>query len=250
MQTENFTPVLIQSQLNSKFRQIRSFVRREGRITKTQSEALETLWPVYGLPFLGGEGSDRAEDPIDFGILFGRNAEIVLEIGFGDGNSLLQMAKAAPHKDFIGIEVYRTGVGNLLAGLNLEKISNVRVFCADALEVLASKIPDSSLDTVQAFFADPWPKKRHHKRRLVQSSFISLVSRKLKSEGTLHLATDWEAYAHHMMCVLSASEEFQNLAGKQNFIPRPDFRPLTKYEQRGHRLGHSTWDLLFRNNRL
>jgi len=220
------------------FRRIRSFVRREGRITQSQSLAFETLWPMYGL-------SKDAEGFLDLDKLFGRDSEKVLEIGFGDGQSLIQMAKNAPEKDFIGIEVYRTGVGNLLREIEKEQISNIRLFHGDALEIVESKIPKDSIATIQVFFADPWPKTRHHKRRLVQASFVELAAQKLKKGGRLHLATDWMDYAYHMMSVISAAGSFHNVAGEEAFLPRPNFRPLTKYEQRGLRLGHQTWDLLF-----
>ncbi len=223
-------------------RPIRSFVRREGRISKAQLSAWERLWPIYGL---------SASDPgcIAFESLFGRIADTVLEIGFGDGHSLAEMAKNAPEKNFIGIEVYRTGVGNLLTLIEKHKLSNIRIFCADALEILANKIPDNSLATLQLFFADPWPKARHHKRRIVQAPFIKLVAQKLKGLGTFHLATDWMDYAYHMMSVISAAPSFSNIAKPGEFIPRPDFRPLTKYEQRGLKLGHQTWDLMFKLTR-
>lgn len=220
-------------------RKIRSFVRREGRMTLTQSNAFESLMPQFGLALL-------PEGYLDFNELFQRNSDKILEIGFGDGASLLAMAKASPDKDFIGIEVYRTGVGSLLSKMEQEKVFNIRIFCHDALEVLMQKIPDNSLSGVQIFFADPWPKKRHHKRRLVQTEFIQLLARKLKKDGTLHLATDWENYAIQMMSVISACPLFQNIAGEGQYLARPDFRPVTKYEKRGLKLGHSTWDLMFR----
>ncbi len=221
-------------------RAIRSFVRREGRISKAQLSAWERLWPIYGL---------SASDPgyVVFERLFGRMADTVLEIGFGDGYSLAEMAKNAPEKNFIGIEVYRTGVGSLLALIEQHKLSNIRIFCADALEILTNKIPDNSLATLQLFFADPWPKARHHKRRIVQPSFIKLISQKLKNPGICHFATDWMDYAYHMMTVLESSGYFVNTCGVGQFTPRPDFRPVTKYEQRGLRLGHQAWDLIFLN---
>lgn len=223
-------------------RTIRSFVRREGRISKAQLSAWERLWPVYGL--------DANEAGfIVFENLFGRLADTVLEIGFGDGQSLAEMAKNAPEKNFIGIEVYRTGVGNVLTLIEKYNLSNIRIFCADAIEVLTRKIPDDSLTTLQLFFADPWPKARHHKRRIVQASFVKLVSQKLKSLGTFHLATDWMDYAYHMMAILGDSADFININGENQFTPRPHFRPLTKYEQRGLRLGHQTRDLIFQCRR-
>jgi len=225
-------------QTNLPIRPIRSFVRREGRMTQAQVNAWNNFWPIYGL-------ETQTEGPRDLDAVFGRASEKVLEIGFGDGQSLFKMAKNSPEKDFIGVEVYRTGVGNLLALIAKEQLTNVRIFCADAQEILTHQIPEASLAAVQIFFADPWPKTRHHKRRLVQSDFVSLVAKKLKQGGHLHLATDWENYAHHMMQVLSARTDFLNMAGDGQFTPRPDFRPLTKYEQRGLKLGHGTWDLIF-----
>lgn len=220
-------------------RSIRSFVRREGRISKAQLSAWERLWPIYGV-------SATDEGFLFLETLFGRSADTVLEIGFGDGHSLAEMAKNAPEKNFIGIEVYRTGVGNLLTLIEKHNLSNIRIFCGDAVEVLERKIPDHTLTTLQLFFADPWPKVRHHKRRIVQPAFIKLVAQKLKKDGTFHLATDWMDYAYHMMEVLGESRDFVNISGVDQFTPRPDFRPVTKYEQRGLRLGHQTWDLIFR----
>lgn len=219
-------------------RTIRSFVRREGRISKAQLSAWERLWPIYGL---------SASEPgcIAFEPIFGRSAETVLEIGFGDGHSLAEMAKNAPEKNFIGIEVYRTGVGTLLTLIEKYNLSNIRIFCADAIEVLANKIPDNSLTALQLFFADPWPKARHHKRRIVQAPFVELVCQKLKNAGIFHLATDWMDYAYHMIAVLGDSVNFVNTRDVDQFTQRPDFRPVTKYEQRGLRLGHQTWDLIF-----
>jgi tRNA (guanine-N7-)-methyltransferase len=217
-------------------RTIRSFVRRQGKKTPAQHLAFETLWPHYGL---------SVNNRLDFNAIFGRSAETVLEIGFGNGGSLATMAANAPEKNFIGIEVYENGIGRLLASLQKMNLSNVRIIDQDAVEVLTNYIPDGCLQTVQIFFADPWPKKRHHKRRLIQDPFVALVAKKLKNHGILHLATDWMDYAYQMMDVLSNSDCFQNMAGQGQFAPRPAFRPLTKYEQRGLRLGHQTWDLLF-----
>lgn len=219
-------------------RPIRSFVRREGRMTVAQRTAWETEWPRYGL-------SVDTAGSLDFPTLFGRASDVVLEIGFGDGNSLLQMAKEAPHQDFIGVEVYRTGVGSLLLALKKDPIANIRIFCADAVEVLENCIPQNSLSKVQIFFADPWPKTRHHKRRLIQTHFIDCLAKKIRIGGVCHFATDWSNYADHMMGVMSSNAAFRNLAGFEQFMPRPAYRPLTKYEKRGHRLGHETWDLVF-----
>ena len=218
-------------------RPIRSFVRREGRITPSQQRALARLWPRYGL--------EAGEQPFDFAEIFGRHATRVLEIGFGDGVSLRQQAQAHPESDYLGIEVHRPGVGRLLHALDTEELTNVRVVCEDAVTVLRQNIPEGSLDTVQLFFPDPWPKKRHHKRRIVQPEFVELVRTRLREGGRFHLATDWEAYAQHMMVILSEASGYRNVAGSGNFASRPDSRPLTKFELRGQRLGHPVWDLIF-----
>lgn len=218
-------------------RKIRSFVRREGRLTSGQARALDRYWQTYGV--------ELTQEPIDLAGLFGRTAPCIIEIGFGMGEALTSLATVKPEYNFIGIEVYRPGVGALLKRAAELKLTNLRVFCADAVEVLQQAIPDASLHGVHIFFPDPWPKKRHHKRRLIQPEFVSLLTNKLAVNGYLHLATDWEPYAQQMLCVLSAEPRLQNKAGAQQFIPRPDYRPLTKFEQRGKRLGHSVWDLEF-----
>ncbi|MCW9024264.1 MAG: tRNA (guanosine(46)-N7)-methyltransferase TrmB [Gammaproteobacteria bacterium] len=218
-------------------RRIRSFVRREGRLTRGQQRALDTLLTEFGIRLEQGA--------IDLDVLFGRSAPRILEIGFGNGVSLAEMAAAHPEQDYLGIEVHRPGVGNLLLQIENQGLKNIRVSCDDAVEVLKQQIPEASLDAVYLFFPDPWHKKRHHKRRIVQPDFVRLVREKLKTGGKFHLATDWENYAQHMMKVLSAAEGFENTAGEQAFVPRPDYRPLTKFEQRGHRLGHGVWDLIF-----
>ncbi|TCO76986.1 tRNA (guanine-N(7)-)-methyltransferase [Plasticicumulans lactativorans] len=218
-------------------RRIRSFVRREGRLTSGQQRALDELWPRFGL------AADGA--PLDLDATFGRHACRVLEIGFGNGESLATMAAAAPATDFIGIEVHRPGVGHLLMRIDALALDNVRVFCADAVEVLERRIPDASLDRLQVFFPDPWHKKRHHKRRLIQPDIVALFARKLAAGGVLHLATDWENYAEHMLDVLRQAPAFANRATDGDYCARPDYRPLTKFETRGQRLGHGVWDLLF-----
>lgn len=218
-------------------RTIKSFVRREGRLTTGQQRALDELFPVYGL--------DDKLSHIDLDQVFDSSHPKILEIGFGNGASLAQQASDNPGNDYIGIEVHRPGVGHLLVELQQRGLSNVRVFCADAVEVLNHCIADHTLDGVQIFFPDPWHKKRHHKRRLIQVEFVELLKRKLKSGGTLHLATDWENYAEQMLEVMKQVTGFHNTATEGHFVPRPLHRPLTKFEQRGQRLGHGVWDLLY-----
>jgi tRNA (guanine-N7-)-methyltransferase len=218
-------------------RSIRSFVRREGRITPAQKKALEQLWPAYGL--------DLGTDWLDLQAIFDRQAPRILEIGFGNGESLIQQARTTPKTDFLGIEVYRSGVGQLLARLETEELENVRIICDDAWKVLQHHISEQSLDGVQIFFPDPWPKKRHHKRRLIQIPFIDLIWHKLKPNGWLHLATDWQNYAAQMMEVLSQHPRFYNLAGEGNFAHDCQ-RTLTKFERRGQAQGNLVWDLKFK----
>ena len=218
-------------------RPIRSYVLRQGRMTAAQREALQLLWEQYGL--------EAGDDLLDLDAVFGRRAPRVLEIGFGMGDSLAQMALDHPQCDYLGIEVHRPGVGKLLQSAWAHKLGNLRVICADAAEVLHRQIPAGALDAVQLFFPDPWPKRRHAKRRLVQPSFVAQIAEKLKPGGHLHLATDWEDYARHMLEVVGAAPAFSNSAGAGCFAPRPAERPLTKFEQRGHRLGHPVWDLVF-----
>lgn len=219
-------------------RRIRSFVRREGRLTPGQARALAELWPHYGL--------DDTDAPMDLAAVFGRDAPAVLEIGFGNGESLAQMAAAAPERNYLGVEVHRPGIGGLLLLLAQGGLENVRVMQRDAVEVLKLNISDAALDAVHLFFPDPWPKKRHHKRRIVQPDFVALVARKLKPGGVFHLATDWQDYAEHMAAVMGASPAFEGLAGPGAGSPRPAHRPETRFERRGRRLGHGVWDLVFR----
>ncbi|GAB3027494.1 tRNA (guanosine(46)-N7)-methyltransferase TrmB [Bowmanella dokdonensis] len=218
-------------------RKIRSFVKREGRLTRGQARAIESHWPAMGLSIEQGM--------LDFGQVFGRQAPVVLEIGFGMGKSLVEMAMAEPDKDFIGIEVHRPGIGVCLMDAGEAGLTNLRLFEHDAVEVLAQCIPDNSLTRLQLYFPDPWHKKRHHKRRIVQPEFAQKVRQKLAPGGVWHMATDWENYAEHMLEVMGQAEGYRNLSQSGDYVPRPDFRPLTKFEQRGHRLGHGVWDLLF-----
>lgn len=218
-------------------RKIRSFVRRQGRMTAAQQSALDTLWQHYGI--------EPGSGILDLDRVFGRSAPRALEIGFGMGRSLAEMARSMQEFDFLGIEVHRPGIGSLLQQVDELGLDNVRVMCADAVEVLTHQVPDHCLDRVLIFFPDPWHKTRHHKRRLVQTPFLDLLAMKIKPGGLLHLATDWEHYARHMMESLSSHPEFRNTCADRAYAERPDYRPVTKFEQRGQRLGHGVWDLIF-----
>ena len=218
-------------------RAIRSFVMRAGRMTEGQQRGVEKGWPLFGLNLTDGM--------LDLDQVFGRQAPRTLEIGFGMGHSLLEMAQAAPEQDFIGIEVHQPGVGALLNGVLNAGVQNLRVYDCDAIEVLNQAIPDGSLDRLLLFFPDPWHKKKHNKRRIVQPAFIEQVRRKLKIGGVLHMATDWEHYAEQMLEMLSAAPGYRNQAVDGTYIPRPEERPITKFEKRGERLGHGVWDLKF-----
>ena len=223
-----------------KHRPIRSYVLRTGRLTAGQQKAFADFWPVYGIEY-------RPNEVLDWQYLFGNDHPVFMEIGFGNGESLAAMAQANPDRNYIGIEVHTPGVGHLLLKLQDSYITNVRIIQHDAVEVLRSMVRGASLAGVQLFFPDPWHKKRHHKRRIVQPAFVELLADKLAPGGLFHAATDWENYALHMMEMLSAYPEwFENSAGTGAFLPRPENRPLTKFEQRGHRLGHQVWDLIFR----
>jgi tRNA (guanine-N7-)-methyltransferase len=218
-------------------RAVRSFVRREGRITPAQRRALVELLPRHGVA--PGEG------PIDPVALFGRTAPLHLEIGFGDGAALAAMVAAHPEHDYLGVEVHRPGVGAALRRIAAAGLTNVRVAPMDASELLP-RLPDASLAAVYLFFPDPWPKKRHHKRRLVQPAFVAQLRRALAFGGRLYLATDWPDYAAHMLAVLTQAPGFENTAGTGGYAARPSERPLTKYEERGRRLGLAVRDLIFR----
>lgn len=221
---------------NVPLRTVHSFVIRAGRMTDAQQAARDRMWPHHGL-----EVSSGALDPV---AVFGRKAPLVLEIGFGMGQSLVAMAKAAPEKNFVGVEVHPPGIGNLLKLVEQEQLANVRVYQADAKVVLEQCIANGMLDCIQIFFPDPWHKKRHHKRRLIQREFIDQLRPKLATGGILHLATDWEPYAVQMMDVLSACPHFRNCNGERQYATNHD-RPTTKFEQRGQKLGHGVWDLMF-----
>ena len=221
-------------------RTIRSFVLRQGRFTEAQQRAFDTLWPRFGLDYLG--------TPRDFDAVFGRQAKRVLEIGTGNGEAL-RFAAANDHaRDYIGIEVHAPGVGRLLNGLAEDGTGHVRVYHHDAVEVLANDIVDASLDEIRIYFPDPWHKKRHNKRRLVQPDFAALLVRKLARDGRLHLATDWRDYAEQMWDVLDATPGLRNEAGARGHVARPPWRPQTHFESRGQKLGHDVFDLLYHRN--
>lgn len=222
---------------NNISRRIKSFVLRQGRLSAGQKKAIENNWPSFGL-----EVEDKL---LDFVEVFGRDAPTIVEIGFGMGKSLAEMAEANPQQNYIGIEVHKPGVGALLKLIEEKGLQNIRVFNDDAIEVLEKCIPLNSLAGVYLFFPDPWHKKRHHKRRIVQPAFAEKMAAHLKPGGQFHMATDWENYAEHMMEVMSASASYKNISGENEYTPRPDYRPLTKFEARGHRLGHGVWDLIF-----
>jgi tRNA (guanine-N7-)-methyltransferase len=216
---------------------IPSFIRRQGRVTPGQQLALDNYWVKYCL--------DPKVD-YDFSKVFGRDAPLVVEIGFGNGESLAKMAAANPDTNYIGIEVHRPGVGHLMMLLDKQGLNNVRIYSHDAIEIIEYKIADNSLAGLHLFFPDPWPKKKHHKRRIVRPDFVELLVRKLKAGGYFHAATDWQNYAEAMLAILSASPGLTNISPTGDYCERPEYRPLTKFEQRGIRLGHGVWDLIFR----
>lgn len=220
-------------------RNVRSFVKRAGRTTRAQQRALSELMSVYGV--------DDCTRPLTGPGIFKRDAALVMEIGFGNGETLAELALNHPEKDYLGIEVHEPGIGHLLLQLQRHEIKNVRVIRGDAVEILRRDVADGSLDEVLILFPDPWPKKRHHKRRLVQPAFLDLLAAKIKTGGSLQMATDWEPYAEHMMQTVADSRWFDNVRRDQGFIPRPDRRP-TKFERRGQRLGHRVWDLQCQRN--
>ena len=220
-------------------RKIQSFVRRSGRISKAQSIGLNELWHDYGV--------NLNEKKLDFNKLFLSKNNVTLEVGFGNGDSLLEMAIDQPNQNFLGIEVYEAGVGRLINEANKNKLSNLKIIKDDAVEALTNNILDNSISHFQLFFPDPWHKKKHHKRRIVQISFLDLLSNKLKKDGIVHIATDWENYAEHIMELLESHSHFKNCAGDHMYSLRPKNRPLTKFENRGQKLGHGVWDIIFTN---
>jgi tRNA (guanine-N7-)-methyltransferase len=218
-------------------RRIRSFVLRMGRMTAGQQRALDELWPRFGI--------DYQPSVLDLNQAFARSAPRMVEIGFGSGEALAAFAEQHPEMDCLGIEVHRPGAGHLLLRVEQQQLTNVRVSCHDAVEVLSTQLAPESLDAVHIFFPDPWHKSRHHKRRLIQPAFADLLVRTLKPGGMLRLATDWQNYAEHMRAVLDMHPQFINIAGIEGFVTRPDDRPITRFERRGHRLGHGVWDMAY-----
>ena len=219
-------------------RPIRSFVLRQGRVSNAQQRAHDTLLPQFGIPY--------SPQLVDLDRIFGRNAPKVLEIGFGMGETTATIAGQHSENDYLGIEVHTPGVGSLLKTIGEKNLSNVRIVQHDAVEVLLNMIAPDSFDAVHIFFPDPWPKKRHHKRRLIKSEFVALLAERMKSGAYLHAATDWQEYAEHILEVLTHEPRLTNSA--PDYAPRPDYRPETKFESRGLKLGHGVWDIIFKRS--
>ncbi|MDP2241569.1 MAG: tRNA (guanosine(46)-N7)-methyltransferase TrmB [Burkholderiales bacterium] len=217
-------------------RSIRSYVLRQGRVSNAQQRAHDTLLPRYGIPF--------SPNAIDLDVVFNRSAPKILEIGFGMGETTAEIAANHPENDYLGIEVHTPGVGGLLKRIAERGLDNVRIIQHDAVEVLAHMIAPSTFDGAHIFFPDPWPKKRHHKRRLIQPAFVTLLAERMKPGSYLHVATDWKEYAEQVLAVLAAEPRLRNTA--EGYAPRPDYRPQTKFESRGLKLGHGVWDIVFR----
>ncbi len=213
---------------------------RQGRLTKSQQMALVELWPKFGI--------NLCRELVDWELEFNQKLPLVLEIGFGMGNSLVAQAIAEPDKNFIGIEVHKPGVGACLKEIERLGITNLRLINADAIAVLEYMISDQSISRVQLYFPDPWHKKRHHKRRIVNSEFVQIICNKLTQKGCFHMATDWQPYAEYMLEIMQKSKGFENLSAEGNYVPAPDFRPETKFETRGRKLGHGVWDLIYQKN--
>ncbi len=224
-------------EIETRKRTIRSFVRRAGRITTSQQRALEKLWPRYGIGY--------ADEPLDFAAIFGREAPVVVEIGFGNGETFVEQAAANPNRDYLGIEVHEPGVGHCLLKVEEAGIDNVRLVAHDAIEVLGKQVPPASISRLNLYFPDPWPKKRHHKRRIVQDAFVELVADRLIVGGTLNMATDWANYAEHIDDVLSRSVRFSCIERREHDGEVPFDRPQTKFERRGLRKGHRICDWCF-----
>lgn len=218
-------------------RTIKSFVLRAGKMTTRQTQGLNVLLANYLLP--------ESKEPWDFTEIFANSNPVIVEIGFGMGASLLEMAQNSPETNFIGIEVHLAGQGSLAADLDEHQVTNVRIANFDAIEAFKQNIADESLEAVQIFFPDPWPKKKHHKRRLIQTAFVKLVVSKIRKGGILHCATDWENYAEHMLEIIKTEDSLDNLSPSGDYVERPASRPMTKFERRGLKLGHGVWDLQF-----
>jgi tRNA (guanine-N7-)-methyltransferase len=219
-------------------RPVRSFVLRQGRLTLAQQRAFAELWSRFGVEWTPAAA-------LNFTALFGNTNPVTLEIGFGNGDSLATMAEREPERNWLGIEVHRPGVGHLLLEIERRQLNNVRIIRHDAIEILTQGIPPASLAAVQLFFPDPWPKRRHHKRRILNAALIEMLAQVIHSGGVFHAATDWESYAIEMLEILEKSAQFLNTAGAGQFAPRPASRPFTRFEQRGDRLGHRVCDLIF-----
>jgi len=222
---------------DKRFRTIRSFVLRSGRLTSSQEAAITSQWTVFGI--------DKGETTLNFTEMFGNTAPVTLEIGYGMGGSLAEMAIADPQRNFIGIEVHAPGIGNLLKLIQEKGIRNLRLLDDDAVEILKNRISDHSLERVHLYFPDPWHKKKHHKRRILKEDFVNLLANKLQESGTFHMATDWQDYAEQMEKVMEENTHFSSISDTP-YIQRPDFRPVTKFEKRGLRLGHGVWDLIYK----
>lgn len=225
------------TQTESPRRAIRSFVRREGRMTPSQERALESQWARYGV--------ELTQSTLDLAALFPSPGPVYMEVGFGMGDSLLALARRYPERNFLGIEVHRPGVGRLLNLAAQYEVDNLRVMSTDAVDVLTHNIVDGALNGMFLFFPDPWPKKKHHKRRIVQPAFTHLIARKLKHGGMFHMATDWEHYAHWALEILNRTPGLKNVSADNGFASDRDDRPPTKFERRGLKLGHGVWDLIF-----
>ncbi len=222
-------------------RKIQSFVRRSGRLSKAQSTGLNELWPTYGV--------NLDNKTINLDELFNKPQSVTLEVGFGNGDSLLEMALQQPQNNFLGIEVYESGIGRLINEANKKQISNLKIIKGDAVEILENNIEDDSISCLQLFFPDPWHKKKHHKRRIIQTSFLDTLKNKLINGGIVHVVTDWEDYAEHIMETMENHPDFKNTAGDHIYSARPKHRPLTKFENRGQKLGYGVWDIIFINSK-
>jgi len=211
-------------------------------MTLGQTQAFDTMMPIYGF--------DYEAKMLDLAVMFANTAPVTLEIGFGMGSSLVEQAAANPQRNYIGIEVHRPGVGALLLKMQQRELTNIRVISYDAIDVLNNMIPDHSIELLQLFFPDPWHKRKHHKRRIVSPEFLNLLHKKVTAGGHIHFATDWQDYAIHMLRVLQADDAWLNCSRSSDYIPRPENRPLTKFERRGEKLGHGVWDLMFQRERV